>query len=61
MDKKDALDIALKYANAVNAKYDLVKNFLFGSYAKGNYNRDSNIGIAGILKDYSNLMEIQLD
>ncbi len=34
---------------------------LFGSYAKGNYNDDSDIDIAVILKDYNNLIDIQLD
>jgi uncharacterized protein len=61
MDKRDALDIAAKYANAVKSKYDFVKIILFGSYAKGNYNEDSDIDIAVILKDYSNLIDIQLD
>jgi hypothetical protein len=27
MDKRDALDIAIKYANAVKIKYDFVKLF----------------------------------
>jgi uncharacterized protein len=34
---------------------------LFGSYAKGNFTKDSDIDIAVILKDYNNLIEIQLD
>ena len=61
MDKRDALDIALKYAYAVKSKYDFVKIILFGSYAKGNFNADSDIDIAVILKDYNNLIETQLD
>jgi len=61
MDKKDALDIARKYADAVKSKYDFVKIILFGSYAKGNYHEDSDIDIAVILKDYNNLIDIQLD
>lgn len=61
MDKKDALDIAEKYAEAVKSKYNFVKIILFGSYAKGNFNEDSDIDIAVILKDYNNLMDIQLD
>lgn len=61
MDKKDAIDIANRYANAVKSKYDYIKIILFGSYAKGNFNEDSDIDIAVILKDYNNLMEIQLD
>jgi predicted nucleotidyltransferase len=61
MDKRDALDIALKYANVVKSKYDIVKIILFGSYAKDNYNDDSDIDIAFVLKDYNNLIDIQLD
>ena len=61
MDKRDALDSALKYARAVKSKYDFVKIILFGSYAKGNYHEDSDIDIAVILKDYNSLSDIQLD
>ena len=34
MDKRDALKIAAKYANAVKSKYDYVKIILFG-YSRG--------------------------
>ncbi|MFW5656183.1 MAG: nucleotidyltransferase domain-containing protein [Bacteroidota bacterium] len=61
MDKNDALDIATQYADAVKSKYDFVKIILFGSYAKGNFNEDSDIDIAVVLKDYRNLIDIQLD
>ena len=61
MDKREAIDIAVKYAHIVKSKYDFVKIILFGSYAKGNYNDDSDIDIAVILKDYNNLIETQLD
>lgn len=61
MDKRDALNIALKYAAAVQSKYDFVKIILFGSYANGNFNADSDIDIAVILKDYNNMIDIQLD
>ena len=61
MDKSDALNIANIYANAARTKYDYIKIILFGSYAKGNFNEDSDIDIAVILKDYNNLMDIQLD
>jgi len=61
MDKRDAINIATIYANAVKLKYDYIKIILFGSYAKGNFNDDSDIDIAVILKDYNNKMDIQLD
>lgn len=61
MDKNDALNIASKYADVVKSKYEYAKIILFGSYAKGNYSEDSDIDIAVILKDYGNLIDIQLD
>ncbi|PKP33405.1 MAG: nucleotidyltransferase [Bacteroidetes bacterium HGW-Bacteroidetes-16] len=61
MDRRDAINIANLYAIAVKTKYDYIKIILFGSYAKGNFNEDSDIDIAVILKDYKNLMDIQLD
>jgi uncharacterized protein len=61
MDKEDALIIAQKYAFVVKEKYNYIKIILFGSFAKGNFHEDSDIDIAVILKDYSNLMDIQLE
>ncbi len=61
MDKRDALNSAIKYASAVKSKYSFAKIILFGSYAKGNFNEDSDIDIAIVLKDFKNLIEIQLD
>lgn len=61
MDKREALNIASRYASEVKSKYDFVRIILFGSYAKGNYNDDSDIDIAVILKDYNNLIDTQLD
>jgi predicted nucleotidyltransferase len=61
MDKRDAINIANTYANAVKSKYDYIKIILFGSYAKGNFNDDSDIDIAVVLKDYGSLTDIQLD
>ncbi len=61
MDKADALNIAHKYAGAVKEKYYYIRIILFGSYAKGNYNDDSDIDIAVIFEDYNNLMDMQLE
>ena len=61
MDKTDALDIAQRYARAVKVKYNYIRIILFGSYAKGNYNDDSDIDIAVVFKDYSNLIDMQLE
>jgi len=61
MDKTDALNIAQRYALAVKANYDNTRIILFGSYARGNANEDSDIDIAVILKDYNNLIDTQLE
>ena len=61
MDKRDALEVAVAYANAVGLKYDFVKIILFGSYAKGTYTKDSDIDIAVVLKDYNNRFDTQLE
>lgn len=61
MNKADAINIAQRYAGAVKANYNYIKIILFGSYAKGNYNDDSDIDIAVIFKDYSNLIDMQLE
>lgn len=61
MDKADAINIAHRYANAVNENFKYIRIILFGSYAKGNYNDDSDIDIAVVFKDYGNLIDMQLE
>jgi predicted nucleotidyltransferase len=61
MDKTDALMISESYAKLLSKKYDSIRVILFGSYAKGNFHVDSDIDIAVILKDYQNLVDIQLE
>nr|NQU92423.1 nucleotidyltransferase domain-containing protein [Bacteroidota bacterium] len=61
MDKTDALKIAQKYAHAIKEKFIYIKIILFGSYAKGNFSDDSDIDIAIVFKDYSNLIDMQLE
>jgi predicted nucleotidyltransferase len=61
MDKREIIDIVKRFALKVTEKYDCVGIILFGSYAKGSSHIDSDIDIAVILKDYDNLMNIQLE
>jgi predicted nucleotidyltransferase len=61
MDKKNALKIARRYAALVKKNYECKRMFLFGSYAKGAFDDESDIDIAVILKEFDNLMDIQLD
>ena len=61
MDKREIIDIVERFAVKVTEKYECVEIILFGSYAKGSNHVDSDIDIAVILKDYDNLMNIQLE
>jgi predicted nucleotidyltransferase len=61
MDKGDALNIAKRYALAVKDKYNCERIILFGSFAKGNYNNDSDIDVAVVMKDFDNILDMQLE
>lgn len=61
MDKTDVITIANQYAEALTEKYKLVKIVLFGSYAKGNFHKESDIDIAVVFKDYDNVIKMQLE
>lgn len=61
MDKKTALKIAKKYIEFLKKNgLNIQKVFLFGSYAKGNFNDDSDIDLAIILKDLQNSYNMQV-
>lgn len=45
----------------MNANYDSIRIFLFGSYAKGNFKEDSDIDIAVVLKNFSSQSDMQLE
>jgi predicted nucleotidyltransferase len=61
MDKTDALKIAMQYADAVKNSFDYKRIILFGSYAKGNFNEDSDIDIAVVFTDYANRIDRQFE
>jgi predicted nucleotidyltransferase len=61
MDKAEALKIAQKYALEVESKFHYIKIILFGSYAKGDFNDESDIDIAIVFEDYNNLLDMQLE
>jgi len=61
MDKTRALKSVEEFAAVVAAKFDGVRIYLFGSYAKGTFNDDSDIDIAVVFEDFDNLLEIQLE
>ena len=55
------LNVLKSHKKEIKTKYDVKRIGIFGSYAKGNFNADSDIDIAVILKDYNSLIDIQLD
>lgn len=61
MDKKNILNIARKFASAVMRNYDCKQIYLFGSYAKGSNQKESDIDIAVILEEFENPLDIQLE
>lgn len=60
MDSREVLELANRYASVVNLKFNIQKAFLFGSWAKGNPHKHSDIDVAIVLKDYSDYFETQL-
>jgi len=61
MDKTDALNVVRKYAEVVKNSFDYQKVILFGSYAKDNARKDSDIDIAIVFSDYDNRFDRQVE
>ena len=54
---KEIAEIVDKYIAVVKENYDVVAIILFGSYAKGTENEDSDIDIAIISSDFNDIIE----
>lgn len=62
MDQKRAFEIVKEYlAYLKKNHYAVQKAYIFGSYAKGNFNEDSDIDLAIVLKDLSNSFTMQIE
>ena len=62
MDKRTAIRIIKKYIKFLQENnYEIQKAYIFGSYAKGNYDDNSDIDLAIILKNLKNGFNIQVD
>ncbi len=62
MDKKQAPEVAVKYAiflRKINP--NIKKIYLFGSYAKGTANDDSDIDLAIIFDELSDAFDMQVE
>jgi uncharacterized protein len=61
MDKRQAIEIAMKYLDSLKGKFDIQKALLFGSYAKGTYHEESDIDIAIVLKHVNDIIDTQIE
>lgn len=61
MDKGEALKIANKYIDSISTKYVILQAFLFGSFAKGTNHAESDIDIAIVVKNVSDIIDTQID
>ena len=61
MDKREALRIANQYIDTISNKYVILQAFMFGSFAKGTNHRDSDIDIALVVENVSDIIDVQID
>ncbi len=61
MDKGEALNIAYRYIDSISNKYVIIKAFLFGSFAKGTNHNDSDIDIAIVIQNVSDIIDTQIE
>jgi predicted nucleotidyltransferase len=61
MDKRTALKVAKLYVEQVHRDYWVKQAYLFGSFARGNQHKDSDIDIAIILKGSFDEFDTQVD
>ena len=54
MDKREVLNKLVRYKSLVSKHFDVDKVVLFGSYARGNQQEDSNIDVAIVVNSVSN-------
>lgn len=61
MGKEEAINIAKKYVQKVSEQYIIKNAMLFGSYAKGTNNEDSDIDIALIFEKVPDVIDAQIE
>jgi predicted nucleotidyltransferase len=61
MDKKQAIKIAKKYIESLSNRFEIQSVMLFGSYAKGTQNVDSDIDIAIVIKHVNDIIDTQVE
>ncbi len=62
MDKAGAYEVASRYINYLinDKKISIKRAFVFGSYAKGNFNNDSDIDLALVIPNISDVIDLQI-
>ena len=62
MDEKRARNIVKKYINFLRKnKLKIEKAYIFGSYAKGSFNEDSDIDLAVVFKEFPDNFDMQVE
>ena len=61
MDKTNAIKLAEEYLLSASKKYNITKALLFGSFAKGTNNADSDIDIALVIDNMTDVFDTQID
>lgn len=61
MGKEEAINIAKKYVQKVSEQFIVKNAMLFGSYAKGTNNEDSDIDIALIFEKVLDVIDAQIE
>lgn len=61
MDKESALSIARRYIDCLIPGYGITQAYLFGSYSKGKAFDDSDIDIAVVIDDVSDIHAAQVE
>ena len=51
MDKEQALNLVRQYKQSISGLFDSSKVYMFGSYSKGNANKDSDIDVAVVIPE----------
>ena len=60
MDQREAIKIAKRYVRSISNNYTVERAFLFGSYARKTNRPDSDIDIALVLKDVTDIFDTQV-
>ncbi len=60
MDKNEAIKTAKRYVELISSKFQIESAILFGSFAKGTNNQDSDIDIAIVFKSVDDIIDLQI-